>query len=323
MNLKQIKQIKLLDLQPKLSSFKEEVINGLNAYPKYLSPKFFYDEEGSKLFELICQLDEYYPTRTEIGIIEDNMDEIAAFIGKKPTIIEFGSGASEKIRHIVDQIDQHAVYMAIDISKEFLIESANNLSEQYPHIDVYAICADFTKRIKLPQFSDQTHRVAFFPGSTIGNFDPPDALSFMKNSRGLLETGDGFLIGIDLHKKTELLEPAYNDAEGVTAQFNLNILNRMNSELDMDFNPDTFEHLAFYNQRFKRIEMHLRSKIDQVVSLEDYSFEFSENETIHTESSYKYTDKMMNELFRRSGFVLAKSWRDKDNLFSVNYLEAV
>ena len=309
-------------MHPKLSSFKEEVINGLNAYPKYLSPKFFYDEEGSKLFEEICLLDEYYPTRTEIKIIEDNITEIETFIGKKPAILEFGSGASEKIKHILNEIDRHAVYLAIDISRDFLIEAANKLSNEFPHIDVYAICADFTKPIKLPDFPDY-HQVAFFPGSTIGNFDTDDALNFMKNSRSLLKLGDGFLIGIDLHKSKDKLELAYNDTDGITADFNLNILNRINNELDTDFDIKTFEHKAIYNEELFRIEMHLESLINQTIELNGHSFKFSKGETIHTESSYKYTDEMMNNLFQESGFEWEKSWRDDNNYFSVNYLKAV
>jgi dimethylhistidine N-methyltransferase len=322
MNYQDLGNIKLLDMKPVISNMKADIIAGLSKKNKQLSPKYFYDKKGSELFDEICTLDEYYPTRTETSLLNQHIHEIINLMGDRPVFVEFGSGASEKIKIILSHVSENTHYAAIDISKKFLIESTQQLAKEFPYIDIMAICADFTKEITLPEIEDYQTSVAFFPGSTIGNFERNEALSFMQNVRKSLRKSDGFLIGIDLHKDKKILEPAYDDSRGITAQFNLNILNRINNELNANFNPDAFKHLSFYNERMYRIEMHLESLVDQSVRIENHRFDFAKGERIHTESSNKYTIDQMKILFNNSGFELVEQWIDKDSLFSVNYLQA-
>jgi dimethylhistidine N-methyltransferase len=313
-----------IDCKPQLSSFKEEVFSGLSAQPKVLEPKFFYDEEGSRLFEQICEVPEYYPTRTEMAILESNAREMRNAIGDNPLLIEFGSGNSQKIRLLLDQL-KPAGYIAIEISREQLLLACDELSAIYPRLSITAICADYCQQILLPQLDSGSNarRTAFFPGSTIGNFAPAAAIRFLTNVRQTVGPSGGLLIGVDMKKDRKLLNAAYNDEAGVTAAFNVNLLRRMNSELGADFDLESFNHHAFYNDALGRIEMHLVSQCKQQVRIGDKVFRFAKGESIHTENSYKYTIDEFRSMAAQAGFGLGKTWVDKDSLFSVHYLAAV
>ena len=315
--------VSFIDLNPETEDFLDAVLNGLSQDQKTLPCKFFYDERGSQLFDQICDLKEYYPTRTEIGILEDRLGEIAELVGRGAHLVELGSGASVKIRTLLNALPDLAQYTAVDISREFLLQSAETLADDYPDLDVAAVCADYTAEFRIPSPQRQsTRNVAFFPGSTIGNFSPDEAEAFL---RGILETlgpGSGLLIGVDLRKDPSVLRAAYNDAAGVTAAFNLNLLTRINRELGADFELSNFEHNAVYLEDEGRIEMHLVSSVAQTVSVGGKSFDFSAGEHIHTENSCKYAIDEFRELCRRAGYAPVASWTDSDSLFSVHYFTA-
>lgn len=313
-----IKNIEFYDFHPKPNDFYSEVIEGLQKQNKNIPPKFFYNEQGSKIFDDICDSPEYYPTRTEIEILQNNANEISQYIDSNCLLIEPGSGSSQKVRLLLDTL-KPSVYMPMDISKDYLIQTAQDVSSEYSWLDVHAACLDYTDKIKLPYNLDDYHKVAFFPGSSIGNFEPQDAIKFLKNIAEIVKPGGGILIGVDLKKDTNTLNAAYNDSHGATANFNLNLLTRINKELNADFNLNDFEHRAFYNDQKGRIEMHLKSKVNQTVSVGDLNINFSENETIHTENSYKYTIDEFQELLRSAGFEPLRVWTDEENLFSVHY----
>ena len=317
--------IEFIDQHPELGDFKSEVLTGLRLSQKRIPPKFFYDQRGSQLFEQICELDEYYPTRTEISILERNSAEIAALLGDDAVLIEYGSGNSRKIRILLDAVRGHGVYTAVDISKDHLIRSAIELSKAYPELDVIAVCADYSKQFSLPPDATLSGKpgTAFFPGSTIGNFDPAEALAFLTNTAATVGSGGSMLLGVDLKKDTQILNAAYNDSQGVTAEFNLNVLARINRELDADFDLSAFAHRAFYNQHHGRIEMHLESLADHSVKLDGTAISFSKGETIHTENSYKYSIDEARTLAARAGFHPAQIWTDSNNLFGVFYLTVV
>uniref|UniRef100_UPI0028AF182F L-histidine N(alpha)-methyltransferase n=1 Tax=Exiguobacterium sp. TaxID=44751 RepID=UPI0028AF182F len=266
------------------------------------------------------QQPEYYPTRTELAILEQHRAEIAQSIGDVHTLIEYGSGSSRKIQMLLETFTHLDTYMPIDISKDFLMESARQLSERYPALHIKAVCGDYSQAISLPVEESQK-RVIFFPGSTIGNFEPEEAMHFLRHSSRILESGDGFLIGVDLKKSTDVLERAYNDAAGVTAAFNLNMLTHLNQMLEGTFDVTRFEHHAFYNEEKGRIEMHLRSQLDQLVQVGDVTVPFKQGETVHTENSYKYSKEEFETLARQSGFHSVNCWIDDDERFSVHYLE--
>lgn len=316
--------IELLDLAPPRADFRAEVLDGLTSRPKTVAPKFFYDQRGSELFERICQVDEYYPTRVETALLEAHADEIVELLGERPLLIEYGSGASRKIRVLLERLSTGAHYLAIDISREHLIASAEALAEDYPKIDVFAVCADYSQPLELPAeaLDAASKRTVFFPGSTIGNFCPREARAFLRTAARLVGPGGGMLIGVDLKKDRARLEAAYDDAEGVTAEFNLNLLDRINRELDADFELDAFEHRALYNADAGRVEMHLRSLADQSVSIGDEEIPFAEGETIHTESSYKYDVAEFQRMAADSGFSPERVWTDPNELFSVHFLRA-
>ncbi|WP_394173720.1 L-histidine N(alpha)-methyltransferase [Guptibacillus hwajinpoensis] len=302
----------------------DEAIESLTATKKSLQPKFLYDKYGSVLFEQITQLEEYYPTRTELSIMEGSLDEILRHIGSRSTVIEFGSGASRKIRMLLESgmIDE---YVPIDISKSFLMESSEQLSVDYPAIQVTGIVADYTNELNLPkELMDATKKkTVFFPGSTIGNFEKKEAHNFLSMIAALLSSGDGLLIGVDVKKAPRILHNAYNDKEGITAKFNLNLLTHLNRELGADFNLNQFEHYAFYNAELGRVEMHLVSMEEQVVTIGNKSILFNNHETIHTENSYKYSISEFQQLASSSGFVLEKTWTDPKELFSLHYLSVL
>lgn len=308
------------DLYTPQQNMRLEVIEGLMREQKVLPAKYFYDHIGSQLFEQITQQPEYYPTRTELAILEQHRAEIAQSIGDVHTLIEYGSGSSRKIQMLLETFTHLDTYMPIDISKDFLMESARQLSERYPALHIKAVCGDYSQAISLPVEESQK-RVIFFPGSTIGNFEPEEAMHFLRHSSRILESGDGFLIGVDLKKSTDVLERAYNDAAGVTAAFNLNMLTHLNQMLDGTFDVTRFEHHAFYNEEKGRIEMHLQSQLDQLVQVGDVTVPFKQGETVHTENSYKYSKEEFETLARQSGFHPVNCWIDDDKRFSVHYLE--
>jgi L-histidine Nalpha-methyltransferase len=308
------------DLAPGEESFRDAVLKGLGRARKAIPCKFFYDVRGSALFEEICRLPEYYPTRTEIGILEENAGEIAAQMGPHCRIIEFGSGASHKARILLQALDRPAAYVPVDISREHLREAAASLAEDFPELPVIAVCADYTRPFRLPPLAGPGgKRVGFFPGSTIGNFEPDAAADFLVNCADILGSGGEMLIGVDLKKETRILEAAYNDRAGVTAAFNLNLLERINRELDGDIDPDCFEHFAFYNETEGRVEIYIRSLADQDASIAGRCLTFAAGELIHTEYSYKYAVPEFRALAARAGFRPVDTWTDPAELFSVHY----
>lgn len=307
------------DHQPQNDNLYDEVITGLNKHPRTIPPKFFYDETGSKLFEAICKMQEYYLTRTEMSILKDNIDEIANYIGEGCLLIEPGSGNCHKVRVLLDAIAAHT-YMPLDISRDYLLSVAHGLVREYPELNVTAACVDYTLPQDFSYYPQGMRRVAFFPGSSIGNFELDNAVQFLGNIAELVQKEGSLLIGVDLQKDPDILNAAYNDTQGTTAAFNLNLLTRINRELGADFQLDNFTHSAFYNEKKGRIEMHLISRCAQTVKIGRNRFTFKQGETIHTENSYKYTIDGFHDLTRRAGFVPVKVWTDAAGLFSVHYL---
>ena len=298
----------------------EEVVEGLRRPQKMIPSKFFYDERGSELFEEITRLDEYYPTRTETRILEDHIEEIAEAVGEQSVIVELGSGNSTKTRLLLDHMSDISAYVPVEISEEYLMKTVRSLKDEYPDLSIKPVCADYTKPFRIPPIAKTfEYYVIFYPGSTIGNFRPERAQQFLKTISRLLVPGGGMLIGVDLKKGRDTLEAAYNDAKGVTAQFNLNMLLRLNRELNADFQIDNFEHLAFYNEEKGRIEMHLKSNTRQEVHLNGEAIHFEEGETIHTENSYKYSLNEFRALVN-DWFKVERVWTDADDLFSMQYL---
>lgn len=315
--------VKLLDLDPVNNHDPREILTDLSRDPKKISPKYFYDEVGSKLFDQICEQPEYYPTRTEITIMEDHVAEIAALVGRRASVIELGSGSSLKTRLLLEQLEEPAAYVPVDIAREQLINAAEELAGEYPSIEVLPVCADFTKPFTLPEPAIRPHRnVVYFPGSTIGNFAKEEALQLLKVMRAEAKDNGALLIGVDLEKPEEILEPAYNDAAGVTADFNLNVLRRMNREYDADFDLNRFEHSAIYDNDNGRIEMRLISLEKQAVHIAGKRIELDKGEFIVTEHSHKYSTDQFETLAALAGFALGKMWTDPAQLFSVQYLIA-
>lgn len=308
------------ELNAPLRQMFEEVRKGLLQSQKMIPSKFFYDERGSELFEEITQLDEYYLTRTETRILEENIEEIAKAVGEQSVIVELGSGNSTKTRLLLDHMSDISAYVPVEISEEYLMKTVRSLKKEYPDLSIKPVCADYTKSFQIPPIAKPfEYYVIFYPGSTIGNFRPEKAQQFLKTISKLLVPGGGMLIGVDLKKDRETLEAAYNDEKGVTAQFNLNMLVRLNRELNADFDIESFEHLAFYNEEKGRIEMHLKSKNEQVVHLNGESVHFEEGETIHTENSYKYSLAEFRTLVNE-WFGVKQVWTDERDLFSMQYL---
>jgi dimethylhistidine N-methyltransferase len=304
------------------SSFASEMRACLSSRPRRISPKWFYDERGSQLFDAICELPEYYPTRTEFGILTRHAGEMAGLMGPRAEIVEFGAGSLRKVRLLLDAMDAPARYLPIDISGEHLAHASAELQRDYPGLDVQPVVADYTQRLLLPApVPGAGKRVGFFPGSTIGNFTPEEALHFFVLAGQLLR-GGGLLLGADLVKDPAVLHAAYNDAQGVTAAFNLNLLARANRELGTDFDLSRFWHSSFYNAPLSRIEMHLVSRERQAVRFGGQSFEFEEGEAIHTENSYKFTARGLHAMAMDAGFRPGPVWMDDERLFSVHWLHA-
>lgn len=311
------------DLAPGEESFREAVLAGLQRQRKAIPCKFLYDARGSALFDEICGLPEYYPTRTEIGILEENAGRIARRIGQGCRLIDFGSGASRKARILLEALEEPAAYVAVDISRERLVEAAADLAADFPELPVIALCADYTRPFALPVLPNAGGaKVGFFPGSTIGNFEPEAAEAFLAGCARLLGHNGAMLVGVDLKKEKAVLDAAYNDGAGVTALFNLNLLERINRELEGDLDPAQFQHLAFYNPAMGRIEIYIKSLAEQEVRIAGRRFVFDCGELIHTEYSYKYALGEFRDLARRAGFSAVEAWTDAKALFSVHYLRA-
>lgn len=303
------------------TEFATDVVAGLMATPKRLSPKYFYDSAGSELFERITELPEYYPTRREIGILDEHAGDIAALIPPGAALVEFGSGSSSKTRIILSAAQSLGAYVPVDISAQFLREQAVGLRREYPKLAVLPVAADFSKPFDLPDAARIMPRVGFFPGSTIGNFEPHEAAAFLRHAGRILGAGAVFVVGVDLVKDTQVLQRAYNDSQGVTAKFNLNLLERINRDLGAKLNPAAFEHHAFFNRERSRIEMHLASLKRQRVKVCGECIDFRAGETIHTENSYKYSVESFGALARGAGWTSAAVWTDADNYFSVHVLK--
>jgi dimethylhistidine N-methyltransferase len=297
-----------------------EILAGLEKSQKTLSPKFFYDEQGSRLFDEICELPEYYLTNTELSIMQRHVGEMAQRIGPQASLIEFGSGSSVKIRILLEHLDQLAAYVPVDISREHLVKAADAISRDFPDIEVLPVAADFTQPFDLPDPQVMPVRnVVYFPGSTIGNFSPDAADKLLRVMHHEAGENGALLIGIDLQKDVRIIERAYNDKAGVTALFNLNILRRINREFGADFRLENFRHRAAYNTGFGRIEMHLISTCDQSVRIAGRQFEFAAGEALLTEHSHKYTYEGFSEMAARAGFTVVAAWTDADEMFSVQY----
>ena len=320
MNKSSLQRYQFFDQHPEIADFRADIIRGLSSPEPYISPKYFYDEAGSRLFEEICNSDEYYPTRTEVGIIRTNIDDIVEVLGKDCLLIEPGSGDSYKVRLLLDALRPIA-YLPIDISKRYLQDEAQKLAAEFTWLNVHAICADFTGKLELPYHVESTDKVAFFPGSTIGNFVPELAVKVLEEIRMMVGKDGGLLIGVDLQKDTGILNAAYNDKKGYTAEFNKNLLVRINRELGADFNVDLFQHHAFFNEDEHRIEMHLVCMQDQQVKIDDQMFQFKKDQSILTEYSHKYSVEGFQKLAEQAGFKSVKTWVDDDRLFSVHYLQ--
>jgi dimethylhistidine N-methyltransferase len=302
------------------SSFARDVIAGLTARPKWLSPKYFYDEAGAKLFEDITALPEYYPTRCEMQILRERAADIARFFPPASALIEFGSGSSKKVRILLAAAPTIAAYVPVDISSQMLVQEAEELRRDYPRLAVLPVEADFTQPFSLPPAAAGMAHTGFFPGSTIGNFEPHEACAFLRHAGRMLGRASALIIGVDLVKDPKILNTAYNDGAGLTAKFNLNLLARINRELDGNFDLENFSHRAFYNSERHRIEMHLVSKRRQKVRVAGRVIEFRAGETIHTENSYKYTLEYFAALARGSGWTPVAVWTDAGANFSIHAL---
>ena len=300
----------------------DEIINGLSQSEKMISPKYFYDERGSQLFDEITRLPEYYPTETELGIMRANVDEIASLVGKHASLIEFGSGSSLKTRVLLEHMNDLAVYVPVDISEDHLLDSAQRIRAEFPGLEVLPVVADFTQPFQLPSPAIMPVRnIVYFPGSTIGNFTHEAASELLRVMHHEAGEGGALLIGVDLQKDPEIIRRAYNDSAGVTAKFNLNMLRHLNREFDADFDLNAFEHSAEYNKEEGRIEVRLISEEDQEVTVGNTSFSIDKDEAILTEYSHKYTLDGFAAMANGAGFRVARVWMDAERLFSVQYLE--
>jgi len=314
--------VKLIDLHPKVSDMRTDLLAGMAGNPKQVSPKYFYDERGSQLFDAICHLPEYYPTRTEIGILQARIGEISTCVGPGARLVEFGSGSSTKTRMLLDHLRELAAYVPVDISRDHLLATTEVLARDYPDLEVQPVCADFTHDFDLPETRHPARRnVVFFPGSTIGNFSADQAHELLTSMAHIAGPHGGVLIGIDMKKDEAVLTAAYNDSAGITSQFNLNMLARFNRELGADFDLDSYRHRALYNRHEGRIEMYLVSLRKQVVSVGGRQFDIAEGETILTEWSHKYDQAQFSAMASAAGLKASQAWSDPDGLFSVQYLE--
>ena len=300
--------------------FRRSVLSGLGGSPRAIPAKFLYDVRGSALFDAICELPEYYPTRTETAILRDRAADIARLAGPGCALVEYGSGSSVKTRLLLDAMPDLHAYVPIDISRQHLDATARRLREDYPGLRVDPVSGDYMALDALPPTINGARRIGFFPGSTIGNLTPEEAVLFLRRARRLLRKDGALILGVDLKKDPQRLHDAYNDAAGITAQFTLNLLRRMNRELEANFDLSAVAHEAFYNEAAGRIEIYFRSLRDQTVTVAGRRFTFAEGERVHTEYSYKYDDAGIAEVARLGGFSIAHTWTDPARLFAVAFL---
>lgn len=313
------KEITFVDLYPSQGrAFLQDVLEGLSLPQKSLSPKYLYDEKGAELFSKICSVEEYYPTRAEMSILEQSAGDLDDHFSEDVLIIELGSGGNRKIRALLNHTQKVHAYTPIDIERRQLIESAVALKHAFPMLDITAICGDYTTMPPVTELMPATYeqQMIFFPGSTIGNLNPDEAVALLRRTRTFLRSGDYFLLGVDLLKDIATLEAAYNDREGITAQFNLNLLTRMNRELGANFDVQSFAHRAIFNKEFNRIEMHILSLKNQTVKIQGREFDFREGETIHTESSHKFTWERIEQLATTSRYEVSHAWTDPQKYFA-------
>lgn len=309
-------RFRYFDLQPQTADMRQEIVDGLLATPRRLPPKYFYDETGSRLFEQITRQPEYYLTRTELALFDDHLEDIARALGAGICLVEYGSGTSQKIRKLLEWLHP-AAYVPVDISGEHLLAQARALHRDYPWLDVFPTCTDFTTPFALPAPVAGLPHVGFFPGSSIGNFEPSAAAGFLGNVHDTLGSGGRLLVGVDRKKDTAVLEAAYNDREGVTAAFNLNVLRHINARLGADFDLAGFTHEARYNPELGCIQMFLRSGRKQTAHIGTDEFTFAEGDVIHTENSFKYDPQEFRELASRGGFDVESWWTDPDEYFAL------
>lgn len=310
------------DLKPRPPDIAAEVLHGLRGRRKFIPPKYFYDARGSRLFDAITRLPEYYLTRTEIAILHANRDAIAHHVAADAGVLEYGSGSSVKVRILLDAC-RPAAYVPVDISKDHLAAGARAVANDYPALSVYPVCADYTAAFPLPPPVAALRRMAFFPGSSIGNFDPEAAQAFLAAVAHTVGLGGALIVGVDAKKNTEVLDRAYNDAAGLTARFNRNLLRHVNDAIGANFDPHGFEHRAEYNEDAGRIEMYLDAKRDQVVAINGERVAFAEGESLHTENSYKYTPEEFVALAATAGFACEEMWQDARRYFTVLLLRTV
>lgn len=319
------KSVPLYDLHPPLDDLEAEILYGLSLQSKTIAPKFLYDKRGAELFDAICGLDEYYLTRTEVAILKTHASEIAAHL-KDNVLVEFGSGSSQKIRILFDALSNISaalpIYVGIDISKQHLQESCENLLTTYANLTALAICADHSQPLQFPDIPalQQKQRIGFFPGSSIGNLEPEEAVQFLKRTALLLGEQSSLLIGVDLKKSRTILEPAYDDAQGISADFALNLLTRINRELNADFQLDQFAYSALYNEKEGRIEMYLVSLKPQRVNINGTHIQFRQGERLRTEYSYKYSTTEFEQLAASAGWQVEQIWTDPQQWFAVYHL---
>ncbi len=309
------------DTAPDVGADAAEILEGLRAEQKRISPKYFYDERGSELFDEICELPEYYPTRTELGLMDAHLDEVAGLVGPGAAVIEFGAGSNLKIRKLLDHLAEPAAYVPVEISADYLLEQAEDLARDYASVHVQPVFADFTQPFELPEHPVMPRRnLVFFPGSTIGNFTRAEARELLEVMRIEARDDGALLIGVDLRKDAAVLHAAYNDSAGVTAAFNLNLLERLNRELGADFPLDAFEHQAVYDEAEGRVEMRLVSRENLTVTIAGELVRFARGEHIITEYSHKYSVDEFRALARTAGLRPERAWTDADSLFSLHYL---
>ncbi len=311
-----------LKITPNSDDFACDLATALRSRPRSISPKYFYDAKGSALFDQICSLPEYYPTRTELSILRRKAHEMAELMGPRAELVEFGAGSLHKVRMLLDAMQAPSRYIPIDISGDHLHASCALLQGDHPSLDIHPLIADYTRPLTLPApCSTQSKRIGFFPGSTIGNFTPREANAFLRMAANVLR-GGALILGVDLIKAPHLLHAAYNDSQGITAQFNLNLLERANRELAANFDINKFSHYAFYNAPMQRIEMHLMSRCQQQIRIQNEWYDIDEGETLHTENSYKFTLKGIRRMAQAAGFIPGPIWCDKEGLFSLHWLQA-
>ena len=297
-----------------------EIVDGLSGEVKKISPKYFYDQRGSQLFDEITRLPEYYLTTTELGIMRDNMDEICALVGERASLIEFGSGSSLKTRLLLDHLPALAAYVPVDISGDYLHACAAQIRDEYPHVDVLPVVADFTQHFQLPSPAiTPVRNIVYFPGSTIGNFEHDAALELLRVMHHEAGENGALLIGVDLQKDPNLIERAYNDSAGVTAEFNLNMLQHLNRDYGANFNVTEFAHSANYDQDNGRVVIELVSQVEQTFAIGNTEFNLANGEAILTEYSHKYTIEGFADMVEQVGFTVAKVWTDTQCMFSVQY----